>query len=56
MFGLSRKVIELLRADPEWSRKLKAVKTEEDAVKVLVEFARVKGLKVKYVENEGKKE
>lgn len=50
MFGLNRKVLELLFADPEWSRRLEEAKTEEDAVRVLAEFARVKGLKVKYVE------
>jgi len=47
MFALSFKVVELLLADEEWSRRLESAKTMEEVVKVLVEFCRAKGLKLK---------
>jgi len=49
LFALNRKFIEMLLADVKWSRRLEEAKTEEEVIKVLVEFARAKGLRVEFV-------
>jgi len=44
-----REILMALLNDPEWSDKLKAVKTTEEFHKLVVEYAKTKGYKVGFV-------
>ena len=44
---VKREVVDALLRDKEWSCRLEEAKTTRDVVKVLVEFCKIKGFKVK---------
>ena len=46
-FAVRREVVEALLRDKEWSRRLEEAKTTQEVVKVLGEFCKIKGFKVK---------
>lgn len=48
-FAVNRKFMEALLRSPEWNAKLERAKTDEEVTKVLVDFAREKDFKVKYI-------
>ena len=50
MFVARLFILEKLFADPEWSSKLEAAKTEDEIIKVLKDFCRARGYKMKDIE------
>jgi len=55
MLVARREILEALLNDPEWSDRLKTVKTTEEFHKLVVEYAKTKGHKVGFVKLKPKK-
>ena len=49
MFAVRRVILEELLADPEWSSKLENAKMGDEAIKVIKDFCKRKGYKIKHV-------
>jgi hypothetical protein len=50
MIAVRREVLAALTADPEWNKRLEQAKTMIDVERVLTDFCKARGIKIKLLE------
>ena len=50
MIAVRREVLAALQADPEWNKRLEEAETMAEVEKVLTDFCRARGYKIKHLE------